>query len=166
MTAAEFAKTILIPGLDFLAATVGMRPPNSDEAKVLLLAIAGQESGWQNIPQGGGGPGRGPWQFEPETCEELRFNPASDLYYARVCIKLNIAPALTYNALIAHPNLAVALARLDLWCDPELLPAIGAEQAAWMAYLRIWRPGKPRPHDWPANYSAAMAALNFNGATS
>lgn len=166
MTAAEFAKTIMIPGLDFLAATVGMRPPNRDEAKVLLLAIAGQESDWQNIPQGGGGPGRGPWQFEPETCKELMFNPASATFYTAVCMATNTVPSRTYDAILGSPDLAVALARLNLWCDPEPLPAIGAEQAAWVAYLRIWRPGKPRPHDWPANYSAAMAALNLAGATS
>jgi len=77
------------PGVAFLAAALG-RSAEQSEARVLLCAIAGQETGWQNIPQGGGGPGRGPWQFESETCEELIFNPASHAWMIDICRALGL----------------------------------------------------------------------------
>jgi len=163
MTSASFLATTLAPGLSFLTATVGPTPPDTDAARLLLLAIAGQESGWQNIPQGGGGPGRGPWQFEPETCKELMFNPESAAFYTKICMALSIVPSRTYDGLLAHPNLAVSLARLDLWCNPNPLPEVGDQEAAWEYYLETWRPGSPGPDRWPANYQAAMAAMKLTG---
>lgn len=160
MTPADFLTTILVPGLTWLTETVGPKPPASPEARLLLLAIAGQESGWQNIAQSGGGPGRGPWQFEPETCRELMFNPASDFMFDKICMALNVVPSRCYVSLMSQPNfnLAVSLARLDLWCDPHALPPYGDEDAAWTAYLRIWRPGAPSRDRWATVYPEALAA--------
>ena len=162
--APTFLTQTLRPGLTWLASVAGPVPPTSEEAQVLLLAIAGQESGWQNIAQEGGGPGRGPWQFEPETCRELMFNPASEAAHTKVCMALGIVPSRAYGAILSEPNLAVAFARLDLWCDPHPLPALGDQDGAWEYYLRCWRPGIPRPDDWGANYHAALAAIT-QGAT-
>ena len=63
-----------------------------------------------------------------------------------------------YGSLLGDPFLQVALARLDIWCDPYPLPPYGDEGAAWRQYASIWRPGKPRPRAWPAVYAAALAA--------
>lgn len=166
MTAAEFLATTLDPGLQFLSATVGQKPPNSDAVRVLMTAIAGQESGWDNVQQGGDGPGRGFFQMEPPTCGLILRNPTSSGMAAKICAALKTAATqeVVYAGLLIDPaGMAVSFARLDLWCDPHPLPALGHEQGAWDYYLRCWGPGKPGPDRWPANYEAAMAAVT--GAT-
>jgi hypothetical protein len=160
MNAPEFLSSILEPGIAWCEKLPGWTIPFDDRARVLMIAIAGQESGWQNIAQGGGGPGRGPWQFETETCTEVIKNPAS----AKMALIANEAAGLsvhgtTYDSLISKPDLAVAFARLDLWCNPSPLPAVDWIEDAWKYYLATWRPGKPRLDDWPANYEAAVAAV-------
>jgi hypothetical protein len=166
--ASDFLTQTLDPGLSWMTNILGPRPPVSDSVRVLMLAIPGQESGWQNISQGDGGPGRGPYQFEPETCRELQFNPVSEALYTKICIAMPIVPSTVYGSLIAHPFLAVAMARLDLWCDPHPLPAIGDEEGAWDCYVRVWRPGAVAAggqsatdarQRWSYNYPAALAAV-------
>jgi hypothetical protein len=38
------------------------------------------------------------------------------------------------------------------------LPRLGESGVAWAQYVKAWRPGRPRPLDWPHNYAAALAA--------
>jgi hypothetical protein len=167
MTPAEFKQTILDPGIAWCKAIPGWTIPFDDRAELLLLAIAGQESEWANVPQGGGGPGRGPWQFEPETCSEVNSNDATVALAEKVCEAATLAPSSVYANLLLHPDVAVAYARMDLWCDPQALPAVGDEDLAWSAYVRIWRPGAvceggQRADDardrWSDIYAQALAA--------
>lgn len=161
MTPAAFLATILDPGLAWCAALPGWRIPASDRARVLLLAIAGQESDWRDIQQFGDGPGAGPWQFEPETISEILHNPASRDMALAVCRAVYLVPvaASLHVHIIADPNLAVAFARLDLWCDAAPLPPLFSSYDAWESYLRIWRPGTPRPDRWEAIWEGARDAV-------
>ena len=165
MIALEFHKTVIVPGLTFM--TVMLGPAHGDtkweddaRARVLLNAMAGQETGWQNIPQLGDGPGRGPWQLGEDTCDDLFRNPTSSLLMRKICQALNIPPVDAYSHLLAQPRLSVALSRLDLLCNLHALPNVGAQAAAWAYYVDTWRPGDPRPTHWPACYQAAVSADN------
>lgn len=162
MSPTDFLTQVLMPGLAWLEQTVGAVPPPSKEARLLMLAIAGQESNWDDLQQSGGGPGRGFFQMEPPTCRDILENPASDMLATKVCMALTIVPSRVYESLIVVPTVAVAFARLDLWCDPYPLPAYGDEAHSWHYYNTCWRPGKPRPADWPRVYAQAFAADKGN----
>jgi hypothetical protein len=142
LTASEFLTRILEPDLVWLHALVPSIP-DSQEATLCLLAFAGQETGWQNIAQEDGGPGRGPWQFEPATCSDVLENPETAEMAWEVCQALSSVPPTgeeVWGALLARPNLAVAFARLDLWSDPHPLPPLNDEAACLRTYARVWRP--------------------------
>jgi len=175
MTPASFLQTILISGLQFMTTTLGPKPgitinwENDDQARLLLSAIAGQESNWQNISQGDGGPGRGFFQDEPETCGEVLDNTVSSAMMHRICAALDIpaTESAVYASLLANPRLQVALGRLDLLCDPYALPTYGDAAGALETYIRVWGPGaiteggsraEAERTRWTGNYAAALAA--------
>ena len=78
-----------------------------------------------------------------------------------------------YSALHRDDILAAAFARLLLWTNPNALPAIGQEEAAWQLYLREWRPGawtngSPKQRDglrqkWRGYYATAVAEIEGKG---
>ena len=160
MSPANFLAQVLIPDLAWLEQMVGPIPPASREARILLLAIPGQESLWQNVQQFGGGPGRGFYQDEPETCGLVLNNAASSAMMHKVCAALDVpaTEAAIYSTLLIQPKLQVALSRGDLWCDPRPLPAYGDARAAWIYYKRDWGPGDPHPAIWDGIYAQAIAA--------
>lgn len=130
-------------------------------ARVLLLAIALQESGLRVRVQQGG-PAHGLWQCEQGGGVHGVLTSSASRAYARgVCCVRSVAPIESdvYWALVSDDLLACAIARLILWCDPHPLPALGDVDDAWICYQKNWGPGKPRPQDWPANYAAALAAV-------
>ncbi len=63
MTPAEFVTTVLDSGAAWCETVPGWHIPFDVRARVLMLAIAGQESAWKYRAQVGG-PARGFWQFE------------------------------------------------------------------------------------------------------
>jgi hypothetical protein len=161
VTPSTFLRTILDPGLAWCAAIPGWTIPADDRARVLLLAIAGQEANWTWRLQDGG-PARGFWQFEKGggvtgVLNDQASRNGAVLGCGAAHIPANAVAA--YRALALNDNLAVAFARLLLWSDPEPLPGLTAQDKCWDYYLRNWRPGKPRPGDWPGNYQSAMDAL-------
>lgn len=163
MTAAEFLTTILDPGLAWCAPVPGWTIPADDRARVLLLAIAGQESGWTYRVQGGAvAAAHGFWQFERAGGVAGVLNHAATKVEARAaCAEARVVAtqAPVWAALATDDNLAVAFARLLLWSDPASLPGLTAEDACWEYYSRLWRPGRPGPDRWPGNYGAAMDAI-------
>lgn len=140
-------------------------PPFSDSARVLLLAVAGQESGWTARFQAGGGPARGYWQFESEAVVALFADPATSGALVGACAALDVAalPGTVYAAIAYQDVLAAVCARLLLWADPASLPGLGETGVAWDYYARNWRPGAPRPAAWQANYQAALAEVHAHG---
>lgn len=130
---------------------------DSAQARVMLLAIGWQESAFVRRLQVGG-PARGYWQFERGggVVGVLR-HMASALHARDICERRGVLPTASAAYLaIAHDDvLAAAFARLLLWTDPMPLPAIGDQAGGWSLYSRTWRPGKPHPDRWPANYMRA-----------
>lgn len=161
---------IVDPGLALLA-SLEPRIPVTDKARVLVCAIAGQESAWQHRRQLGIGQyhpqsvgARGYWQFESTWGGPVALNDVmqkAPKQLAAVCAYLEIpAYELTlYEAIAWNDTLACACARLLLWVDPAPLPEIGQKQAAWDYYIRNWRPGAPHPETWIDRYDKSFAAL-------
>lgn len=146
---------VIVPALALLPAHM-----DTPQARVLELAIGGQESGYRMRKQDGG-PAHGLWQNEQPVQQLLLQNKASDAEVHALCQSRAVAPLASdmYWALLTDDVFAAGISRLILWCDEEPLPALGAQDDAWVAYLRIWEPGKPRPAAWAANYRAALAAV-------
>lgn len=165
MTASDFLATILDPGLAFCASVPGWNIPSDDRARVLILSIAGQESGWSERVQSGNGPAHGVWQFERMGgVNGVLHHPATSTLANEVCRMTYVTPdpahAWGVMATEKGDNLAVAFARLLLWTDPEPLPAIGDEKTAYDYYIRNWRPGRPGPDRWPVVYKQALQAVS------
>ena len=164
ITPHDFVGQIMEPALDLLPARMG-----SIEARVMLLAIALQESGlahrWQVVDlrrPAIKGPARGLMQFEKGGgVKGVLTHAASRDYAADVCLARGVvaAPAQVYDALDQDDVLAVALGRLLLWTDPRALPAANDVLGGWNLYQRTWRPGRPHPETWAGHHATACAAL-------
>lgn len=141
--------------------------PASAAAERFMLAIALQESGLRHRRQvlaGAGevGPAASFWQFEKGGgCLGVLRHPLASPHMLAVCSEFNVEPtaaglweAMRYNDLVA----AVA-ARLLIYTLPDALPKTAAE--GWGQYLNAWRPGKPHPSTWAANW--ALAARTVDG---
>jgi hypothetical protein len=165
MTPNDFLAAILDPGLAWCAALSGWHIPSDDRARVLMLAIAGQESNWTARVQGGNGPAHSFWQMERMGgVNGVLSDRETHILAYDACAAADVPPVATnvwgLFATEKGDNLAVAFARLLLWSDPTPIPAVGNVSAAANYYRRNWRPGKYRPNDWPRNYGAAVVAVN------
>jgi hypothetical protein len=135
-------------------------PYDRPEARLMLLAIAMQESGCAARCQAGG-PARSVWQIEPATAALVMGRwPVG----RAVLAELLLWPAWTDRGVLAQglqwSDLGAAvIARGILWLEPRPLPAIGDQEGAWAYYsLRTWRPGRPRPEAWARSYGQALEA--------
>lgn len=136
--------------------------PATDAARVMLLAITGQEADAQYRRQHGGGPARGLYQFERMGgCAGVLAHAVSLRHAEAICAARGVEPSATavHGALERDDVLAAVFARLLLWTDPRALPT--DENAGWGAYLRNWRPGKPHPDRWGSNWRLAIEAVRF-----
>lgn len=160
MTPTAFREIILDPGLALLERFTGLAP--SDPARVLLLAIAGQESGLTHRRQVPVAHGRGWCQFEKSGgVRGVLTHPMSRPLALKLCAGLAIPvdEDAVFEAIAWSDHLSIGLGRLLLWTDPLPLPPIGEQAAALDYYKRNWRPGRPHDHDWSANYSASLSAV-------
>lgn len=151
---------------------------DSPRARVIMLAIAGQEADFHHRYQvlntpGAKGPARGLWQFERGggTAGVLRHD-ASASYARRVAEQRigSVAVDEVWRTLEYDDVLAGAFARLLLWTDPSALPAVGDVDGAWALYLRCWRPGAwtrgtPAQRErlrakWGGYYARALAEVS------
>lgn len=135
---------------------------SDDRARVMLLAIAGQESDAQYRRQHGNGPARGLWQFESGGgVRGVLMHKSSARLAAALCEWRGVKAEtpLVHAALERDDVLAAGFARLLLVTDPAALPGVEAEDAGWTYYLRNWRPGKPHPERWPENWKLAREAV-------
>lgn len=159
MTPATFHALIVEPTLQWMAASPGIAIPVSDGARVLVTAIAGQESRWAARRQVGG-PARSYWQFELKggVAGLFRLVPRQ---LGAVCAACDVTfdAATVFEAMAWHDMLACAMARLLLWSDPAPLPLRGDIDGAWEYYRRTWRPGLPRPESWAGIYDRTLAAI-------
>ena len=157
-----FLTTIIDPGLVELSRNGG--PPVNDAARRFLLAIAMQESGltarYQYSPSADAGPANGWWQFEAGGgVHGVMTHPASSALARKGCEVCTVVweEGAVWRAIEAHDLLSPWFARLLVWTDPAALPT--TQDDGWDQYIRLWRPGKPRPDEWPDNWAAADAAV-------
>lgn len=167
MTLSEFDKVSVTPGLALLPATW-----DSLEARAFMFATALQESELAHRYQivqgrpGAKGPARSFYQFELGTRESkggvwgIFLHKASRAHLQTVCAARGVPfdPTSIWLAIEHDDVLASACARLLMRTDAQALPKLGDEDGAWKMYrYRLWRPGKPHPETWPANYRRALA---------
>lgn len=155
-----FLQRVVDPSLLWLSALTG-KPFSDDRARVLVLAIAGQESGWKERRQIGG-PARSYWQFERGGgVAGVVAHLSTAKHVKTVCAALDVPsdPFTIYDAMAWQDMLACSMARLLLWTDAAPLPEVGHVQAAWDYYLRNWQPGAPHPEFWPMRYGAALGLI-------
>ena len=162
MDAKRFRDEIIGPGLARLRAEGGPMP--TDEASVMLIAIALQESGlrsrYQVLASGNAGPARGWWQFERGGgVRGVLSHPRAGTLTRALCERYGVAPRedAVWRAIEGHDWLAVGLARLLIWTDPAPMPT--SWDAGWECYLRCWRPGKPHHGTWVQHWQTASAAV-------
>jgi hypothetical protein len=157
--------SLIDDGLEFLASMGG--PRVTDLARRELLAIALTEAGpkldarYQNSPSPLPGPARSFWQMEQGGGVAGVLNHSASRTWARqACAELAVVadPAAIWRAIEGNDVLACCWARLLLWTDPAPLPT--TQQAGWDYYLRLWRPGRPHPEVWPANWANATATVS------
>jgi hypothetical protein len=160
MTPLRLLKTAIVPALADLA---GSGIKDSFEARRFLLAIALQESGLRHRRQVVGGTESGPassfWQFERAGgCREVLTNRSTTNHMKRVCADYNVVPtdAGLWEAMRYQDIVAATAARLLIYTLPSSLP-VTADQG-WQQYISAWRPGKPHPQTWAANWTAADSA--------
>jgi hypothetical protein len=135
---------------------------SDDRAHVLVMAIAGQEGGWQYRRQAPVAYARSYWQAEKDgMVAGLLAHPVAGAHFMKVLKALDI-PAVVdvvFEAIAWSDTLACCMARLGLWVDPAPLPDLGQQDVAWAYYQRNWRPGLPRPETWPVRYATALSLV-------
>lgn len=144
-----------------LADLAKMGIPDSFEARRFLLAIALQESGLSSRRQkDGSGAQNGPavsfWQFEQGGgCKGVLTHGAVAHKMGLMCDDYNVGstPAALWEAMRYHDIIAAAAARLLLYTLPSSIAS--TVDAGWAQYVSAWRPGKPRPETWAANWQLA-----------
>jgi hypothetical protein len=150
-------RTAIEPALSLL-------PPKmtSDKARLGLLAITLQEAEAIHRVQFGGGPAHGLWQFEEGGGVKGVMQHPNSRDFARALCSVRRLPFDRHIVWEALPNddlLAAGFARLLLWTGFKPLPDMDAQDAWWDYYEDLWRPGKPRPKDWPKNFAQARAQV-------
>ena len=139
-------------------ATCELLPPKLDslQAKAMMIAIAMQESRWDERRQIGG-PARGFWQFELGGIKGVLLHHASRPIIEAVLDRLDYdhQPATSYAAIEHNDVLAFAYARCLLWTLPDPLPERNNPAGGWDQYTSAWRPGKPWRQTWDGFYRAA-----------
>jgi hypothetical protein len=157
-----------------LPATLALYPAsyNTPPARAMLLAIAGVESEflhrqqlvgsfrrwWESI----NGPAASYFQIERIGIRGVLEHRRAGPMLRDVLAELGYPPELEviWMAIKYDIVLAVVVARLILWIDPEPLPGFGEPQKAYAYYLRTWRPGKPCSFEkWLIWYERAWSVV-------
>lgn len=156
ITPADALGKIIVPALVTLPAAM-----DSPEARLMLLAIALQESGLRAREQQGG-PARGLWQFERNgVLAVMHCLQTADIVF-NWCDENGVTYGSNaiYERLALDDELACVFARLLLWSDPRPLPAVGDAMSAFNCYERTWRPGRPSYTRWrDTAYPQALSAI-------
>lgn len=163
MTPEVFYETVLTRGLDKAA---GFAPElgMTRGLSVLMTTIAGVESNWEDLVQIRGGEAHGLFQQEEGDIALVIKNPASEHLFdlGMDDYGINTRTAEHLWDILATPegmNLSVFLARLNLWCNPNPLPAFDEEGPMFQYYLDTWRPSLPSYTRWQHCYGLALSAV-------
>lgn len=155
MDAQTVNDVILTPALSLLPGRM-----DTDEARVVLLAIGLQESELAHRKQHGG-PATSLWQFEAGGIKGVLRHGRTARYADDLCSRLGYSAEVVnvHQAIINNDLLAAALARLLLWSDNKPLPPIDDAGGAWDLYQRAWNPGRPRREHWKDNHNKAREVI-------
>lgn len=151
MSPGLFLQRVVEPGLALLPTYM-----TSDTARVMLMAIAGQESNLRARAQVGG-PALGYWQFEQNGVDGVM--KALPTLAQSTLTTMDVPTTAAYQALEFSDPLACVFARLLLWSDVAPLPVIGDQTGAWTYYTRNWQPGAPDQTRWAAAYTTAVSTV-------
>lgn len=162
MTLQEFDATGVGPALEWLGADKYDGPG----VRLQMLTTALQESNLEYRRQMGDGPAKSFYQMERGGMVNSLLNHPSNRIRSTAlaaCAWRGVQPVAmdVWNAIENDDVLASVLARLGYLADPQPLPEVGNVDAAWLCYLRNWRPGKPHPEKWPALYARVRAYLQL-----
>ncbi|WP_332848726.1 hypothetical protein [Massilia sp. S19_KUP03_FR1] len=158
MTPELLLKTAIVPALAYLHER-GIE--DKLPARRLMLAIALQESGLRHRRQvvsdgSESGPASSFWQFEAGGgCNGMLTHRTSAPIMRQACADFNVAPtpAGLWEAMRYNDVLAAIAARLMIYVLPSMLPE--RVELGYQQYINAWRPGKPKPATWSANWSTA-----------
>lgn len=157
MTPERLLSVAVAPALTLLPAHM-----DTSAARAMLIAIALQESRCRHRRQVGG-PARSFWQFEVGGLRGILLHKASKPHLAdaldALAYPVTADATVPYVAIEHNDVLAAVCARLLLWTLPTSLPTQHDPDAGWAQYVAAWRPGKPRPETWAANYAVAWDAV-------
>jgi len=131
---------------------------SSREAQAMMLSIAFQETKLEARHQIRGS-AHGYLQFDVTGVHSVLTHKASHSYASELLRVLDYDPEShadeVWTALEHNDVLCCGLGRLLLWTLPDPMPARNAPAIGYSIYLKSWRPGKPRPDDWPENFESA-----------
>lgn len=170
--------TLIVPGCRFLQAKYNV--PFNVSSLAYVAAFGYQESKFEvrdqlEVINGRLAPGRiGPatsfWQMEKNGgVKGVMTHPSTRDIARELVSKAGLAfdyeAVWTEFAQTSGDELATAFARLLIYTHPARLgPATPAGQdEAWRYYLDVWRPGKPRPNEWPESWAFACRLANQYG---
>lgn len=146
-----------------LPAAYELLPPamESQAATGLMLAIGLQESRFEHRRQIKG-PAKSAFQFERDGgVRGVMEHPSTAAIIRDVFTKLryptDLSVSKAYDAIEHNDILASCFARCLLWTDARPLPFVHEPQVGWQIYTSVWKPGRPHPDTWSANYAAAWA---------
>ena len=145
------------PALDEAAARHNRPALNSPLALRYVVAAMVQESDMLEVVQRPTGPGRGMAQFEGGETQALGgLLKLPQVAWVRTSITELGWPLdreILHWACMVDQRVSALLARALYWSDPA--PLQDDEQIAYAIFTRCWRPGKPRPQDWPRSWRMA-----------
>lgn len=140
---------------------------NTPRSRAMIIAIGLQESQFKHRQQliGGyrdwwksiTGPAVSFFQFEKIGIRGVLEHPASRDMALELIDNLGYPEDVhtLWQALRHNDILATGFARLALWRIPDALPDPDEETLAWLQYVDSWKPGKPHPERWGANWARA-----------
>lgn len=161
MTPVDFLHDVVDPSLTFLVTVLGSNKPSVDDnARNMMMAIAGQESNWSLRLQTGG-PARSYWQFEMGGVNDVWNNKTTMVWLREICAELDIpfVKSTIFEAMAWNDTLAAVMARFLLYTDRAPLPISGQEDLSWAYYERLWRPGKPDRARWTSVYETTVKVI-------
>ena len=152
MKAAQFRDLIVVPVLEHIGA-------HSDAAVELVLGTALQESGLHHLTQMGGGPGRGVYQMEGATHDDIWLNYIA--YRPELAEKVRALELPSWyvghdgDEMEGNLYYATAMCRLQYLRRPEPLPAAGdtrGQAAYWKAFYNTYK-GAGTAEDYVRSWS-------------
>ncbi len=162
----KILREVIDPALKMLDSEYGIRA--TDNSRAMLYAIGLQESAlklrYQVLESGNKGPARGLWQFEHGGGVMGVITHRSTSEAAQhFCLKRieTFVSRDVWQSLEFDDILACIFARLLLWTDPRGLPSpiLSASDESWNYYQRNWRPGRPHPENWKANWAESLRVV-------